>query len=185
MICTPTCPICLKNYSKECRPVVLQPCGHGGCTECIETLQSIHDESNCPICRENIISHRPNYDLREITDSVGMQESYWGRRLMETIQIPGQNICISEDIRKFCKILCYRIAVQFDEKEEMHKFCRIFLRTLRKADTTVDDAFSWLKVFRLPIEVHAYMVEQTLEFYENKYFLEKHDALWIMDAISI
>ena len=56
---------------------------------------------------------------------------------------------------------------------------------MMKSDVSIEDAMTWLKVFRFPPIVHRDMIEYVLEFFEKKYFLEKYDALWIMDAIRV
>lgn len=196
MICTPSCSICLKNYSKDCKPVILQPCGHGGCSTCIDTLQSREQDAKCPICRATIQASPPNYDLREITSNVERQHTYWGRRLMEIVDLPGNAIEISPSIEPFCKIICYRLSLDImlkeikdtmtsEQKIEIYRFKEIWKRAMIKSNICIEDAMSWLKVFELPYCVHQNMIEFVLEFYEKKYFLEKHNAMWIMDAIRV
>ena len=111
MICTPTCSVCYKNYSENVIPVTLQPCGHGNCSECANRIIE-SDNPSCPLCRASVVKHVPNYDLIEITEKVKLDTSFWGRRLMETVSIPGQTIEISEKIKPFCKILYCRLALE-------------------------------------------------------------------------
>ena len=115
---------------------------------------------------------------------------------MEIVDLPGHKIEISASIEPFCKILCYRISLDTilkeihdtmtrEQKKEIESFKQIWKRTMIKSDICVEDAMTWLKVFDLPICVHHDMIEFVVEFYEKKYFLERHDALWIMDAIRV
>ena len=196
MLCTPSCSVCLKNYSKECKPVVLQPCSHGLCETCVNTLKNRNENPLCPVCRTSIVQSKPNYDLREITNDVDRQDTYWGKRLMEIVDLPGQEIEINIQMEPFCKIVCYRLSLDslFDQitdnisneqQKELKKFKEIWRRTMMKSDVSIEDAMTWLKVFRFPPIVHRDMIEYVLEFFEKKYFLEKYDALWIMDAIRV
>jgi len=195
MLCTPSCSICFKNYYKDCNPVVIQPCGHGGCSVCIEKIR-IREDAKCPICRGPIENASPNYELREITNSVDRQDTYWGRRIMEIVDLPGQNIEISSNIEPFCEILFYRLTLDTlfqelkdtiteEQQEEIDKFKRIWTKTMLKSNISIEDAMSWLKIFDMPHCLHTNMINYVLEFYEKKYFLEKYDALWIMSAIRI
>lgn len=196
MICTPSCPICLKNYNQDCKPMTIQPCGHGGCEKCIDILFARHTNPTCPICRTNIEKKIPNYDLRTITDCVEADPTYWGRRLIEIVRMPGEEINISDSIRPYCQLLCYRFAFEpildeikeemtLQQQEEVDKLRYILTKCLHKNDVAIEDAYKWLKVLNVKPCVEIYLVEKILEWYETKYFLEKHDALWIIDALRI
>ncbi len=175
--------------------MTIQPCGHGNCEDCLRRISN-SDAANCPLCRTPILKYVPNYDLIEITEKVNRDTSYWGRRLMETVNIPGETIQISDSIKPYCKLLCYRLAISnvlkaidttmtLEEYEEVDKMKNIFTRCLHKTNANIEDAFTWLKVLNLPLSVHAYLVEEIAEWYDIKYFLEKNEAVWIMHALSI
>lgn len=195
MICTPTCSICYKNYSKQVVPTMMQPCGHGNCSDCINRIMEA-DNPTCPLCRTQITKVVPNYDLIEITENITLDTTFWGRRLMEIVAMPGQTIEVSEEIKPLCKMLCYRIALtdtfkkiketmNMEQTEEVNKFKAIITKCLYKADIDIHDAFMWLKVLKLPICVHSFLIEELSEWYEIKYFLEKQNASWIINAITI
>ena len=198
-ICTPICPICLKNYSKECTPVSLQPCGHGICTICISNLELRDECPNCPVCRTPIEGHAPNFDLKTMCDDVEIDPTYWGRRLVEVIHLPNQTIEISDEIRPFCKLLCYRIAYSdylndmsndtiswsHEDKEKVQKIIKVFSRCIKKNNIEIENAFKWIKVLNFKTAIENYIVNKILNFYEIKEFLEEKNASWIIDALSI
>ncbi len=54
------CKICFEQYNKnKHKPVILMQCGHSVCITCLNELTTFL----CPICREQIITSKPNYDL--------------------------------------------------------------------------------------------------------------------------
>ena len=96
-ICTPVCPICLKNYNKDVKPNILQPCGHGLCSTCIAKLEERDELIRCPTCRKIIETYTKNYDLRTICDDIETDPTFWGRKLMELVNLPGTEIfCIGK-----------------------------------------------------------------------------------------
>ena len=57
------------------------------------------------MCRVEIEHNTPNYDLIQITERVEYEDEYWGRRLLELIDIPGEEIQLSDKILPFSKLL--------------------------------------------------------------------------------
>lgn len=197
-LCTPTCPICLKNFNNECVPVTLQPCGHGGCQVCIQKLIERSEVASCPVCRTLIVNTTPNYDLKTITDEVESDPSFWGRRLLEILHLPGQQVVISEKIRPYTKLICNRLVYNRafrelgevstwgdDEKIIVNKIVKIFTNTMKKQETDIEEAFMWLKILNFNKHIDNYITAKILNWYEIKIFLDEMDALWIVDALSI
>lgn len=198
-LCTPTCCVCLKNYNKDVKPVSLHPCGHGICLHCISNLELRDEELKCPLCRKEITSHAPNYDMRTICDEIEADPTYWGRRLMEVVQLPGSQIEISDEIRPFCKLLCSRIVYSsifkyIDSESEnwtdeenlaVEKLLRIFSKCINKNNIEIDEAFKWIKALNFEIHFENYVFTKIINFYEIKHFLDEKNASWIIDALSI
>ena len=123
---TPICPVCRKNYSDKVKPISIQPCGHGICSICLNTLKEyvtheVDENGNptleetpvkCPTCRQTIIHHRPNFDLREITRNVNIDHisGYWERQIIQMCELKGIRIKFSKAVRKYAKPICMRIA---------------------------------------------------------------------------
>lgn len=198
-LCTPTCSICLKNYNKDVRPVSLQPCGHGICTTCIANLELRDELAKCPLCRKTIEGHTPNWDLRTMCDNVEADPTYWGRRLMEVVQLPGSQIEISDEIRPFCKLICTRIiygntlkyidpdSEHWNESEQecVEKLLRIFSRCINKNNVDIEESFKWIKALNFEMNLENYIFQKIINFYEVKQFLDEKKASWIIDALSI
>lgn len=195
-ICTPICPICYRNYNKGCQPRVYQPCGHGACAQCTTTLYVNDDQPKCPLCREEIEHNTPNYDLIQITENVEYEESYWGRRLLELIDLPGEEIQLSDKILPFSKLLCTRLVyadilkyvteIWSDrEKEDIENLKKVMCKTFRKNDVSFSDAHMWIDIMQLPTPVESHLKVFLLEWFKVKDFLKEKEALWVMDVFSL
>lgn len=198
-LCTPVCSVCLKNYNKDVRPVSLHPCGHGICKTCIGSLELREEIVKCPQCRCIVEKHQPNYDLRTMTDEVESDPTYWGRRLMEVVQLPGSQIEISDEIRPFCKLICTRIIYgntlkyidpdsdNWNESEEdcVQKILKIFSKCINKNNVQIEEAFKWIKALNFEMHLENYIYQKIINFYDIKHFLDEKKASWIIDALSI
>jgi hypothetical protein len=62
------CKICFENFNhKERIPITLMLCGHSVCLDCLAELkQQIYQ---CPLCRAEIISEKPNYAFLEFLET--------------------------------------------------------------------------------------------------------------------
>lgn len=198
-LCTPTCSICLKNYNKDVQPINLHPCGHGICTICLQTLQLRDELAKCPLCREIIEGSSPNWDLRTMCDNIESDPTYWGRRLLEVVNLPGTEIEISDQIRPFCKLICTRIIYSstfkyivtepenWNESEQncVEKFLKTFSKCINKNNIDIDEAFKWIKALNFEKHLEIYIFQKIANFYEIKLFLDEKKASWIIDALSI
>ena len=64
-----SCSICLEDYnSHTCRPVILNPCGHGTCETCL-TIWNRSNGRTCPECRARITSSAPNRTLIQLLEN--------------------------------------------------------------------------------------------------------------------
>lgn len=65
-----TCPICYELMAgKEHAPVLLFPCGHTFCAQCVGKLQGAPKDV-CPVCRARVTSKAPNVSLRNIINAL-------------------------------------------------------------------------------------------------------------------
>ena len=66
-IATNTCPICFELMSgKEQQPMLLFPCGHTFCAECLRKHMRQQQRQTCPFCRVKIASSAPNVSLQQV-----------------------------------------------------------------------------------------------------------------------
>lgn len=193
---TPICCICYRNYNKDIEPRTYQPCGHGACAECTTRLYVEQDDPICPQCRVPIEHNTPNYDLKNITDGVDRDSSYWGRRLMELINIPGTKIEISDNFRPFCKLICVRLIYtdtlnhlteiySDEEKDQIDNLKKVMCKTFRQNDVSLEDAYLWIDILSLPARVSTEYKSYLLGWYHKKEFLKEKDAVWLMDVFSL
>ena len=67
-----SCSICLEDYnSHTCRPVILNPCGHGTCETCLATWNRSNQSTGrtCPECRAHITSSTQNRTLIQLLEN--------------------------------------------------------------------------------------------------------------------
>lgn len=195
-ICTPICPICYKSYNKGCEPRVYHPCGHGACGQCTTRIYIDNDNPQCPLCRVEIEHNTPNYDLIQITERVEYEDDYWGRRLLELIDIPGEEIQLSEKILPFSKLLCTRLVyaetlkyvteIWSDrETEDIENLKKVMCKTFRNNDVILSEAYMWVEIMKLPTSVEAHFKVFLLEWFKIKNFLKEREAMWVMDVFSL
>jgi len=62
-----TCPICYElMIAPTYSPMILFPCGHTFCAECLQSHMVSHHRSKCPLCRQQIGSKALNHSLQDI-----------------------------------------------------------------------------------------------------------------------
>ena len=203
---TPTCPICLKNYTFNVVPKILYPCGHGICNKCLiefkEHEQDEHgsiDEIKCPQCREVIVQDFENYDLQHITNNVEFNSMpYWSRRLLEAVDTRGAIVDIDEKLLPFCKTLFTRLVYNDDiktlgkiktenwtecDREKVYSITRAFTQALTESHVSVDEALDWITVLNVPKRVETILLHDVNKYYTMKNFLKSRRAEWLMDAL--
>lgn len=211
---TPICPVCRKNYSDKVKPMVLQPCGHGICSICLTTLkeyvtQEVDENGNptleetpakCPTCRQSIVHHRPNFDLREITRNVNMDHvsGYWEKQIIQMCELKGVRIKFSKAVRKYAKPICMRIAYNetfvkmidapalwtTSERGAVMIMKNSLIRCVNNTGDELDTLCKWIGVLSFTKQVERYFIHFFLEWYEHKEFLMDVDGAWIMDVIT-
>ena len=203
---TPTCPICIKNYSSIVIPQILYPCGHGICQKCFDDFKTYEfeengnvDELKCPQCRQIIIQSFENYDLQHITNNVDLNSMpYWSKRLLEAVDTRGAVINIDEKLMPFCRTLFTRIVYNEDlktlahitvdkwtecDRQKVQSIIKAFLSALIKSDTQVNEALDWISVLNMPQRVEIKLLQDVNKFYTSRDFLKRMNAEWLMDTL--
>lgn len=210
IVVTPVCPICQKNYSETVHPMVLQPCGHGLCKICLLSLrehsENQYDEdgeeicAKCPQCREEIIEEKPNYDLREITQNVRVNNrlGYWEKQILDLSCMSGRKIFFSEELKPYSKIICVRLA--FDEvfvnmkmppsswtrpeRSAMLSMKNALIKSITKTNERLTVICKWIGLLAFPKDIETYFLKFFLQWYEYKNFLDKIDGAWLLDVLT-
>ena len=203
---TPTCPICIKNYSCTIIPKVLYPCGHGICNKCLIDYKD-HTEENgnninelkCPQCREVIVQEFENYDLQHITNNVNLNAlSYWSKRLLEAVEVRGVTVHIDDKILPFCKTIFTRIVYNEDlktlnftktenwsecDRQKVESISKSFINALSNSKIGVEEALDWVTVLNMPQRVEVKLLVDVNKYYTSKSFLKQMNAEWLMNAL--
>eukprot|EP00741_Cyanophora_paradoxa_P003520 tig00000711_g3418.t1 len=62
-----TCPICYDLMVPPAKsPIILFPCGHSFCEQCVTNHTQTHQRDKCPVCRTKIASQAQNVVLRQL-----------------------------------------------------------------------------------------------------------------------
>lgn len=197
----PKCPVCLRRYSPEVKPMILQPCSHGMCEVCITKYREIKDEEGedikCPKCREVVIEEKPNYDLIDTMPSQ-TEGNYWVKKLMDAFDETGVTIPVHRHVEELSKLLVTRInsdrqlqSLSNTEKEEWIQSDIKLIKSMKQElvdsvlelDIEFKELHGWIQVLNLPSCIENYLISEMLTVYENKEFLRQFNAEWLMDLI--
>ena len=75
-----TCPICYELMAgKVHQPMLLFPCGHTFCAECLRQHLDKLSRKTCPYCRETVASQAPNISLQQVIDGFVERQQAMGR----------------------------------------------------------------------------------------------------------
>lgn len=210
VVVTPICPICQKNYSENVEPMTLQPCGHGICKKCLRALKQHADDQfdddgevvprKCPQCRGEIIDDTPNYDLRDITQNVRVNNrlGYWEKQILDLSCMSGRKIFFSDQLKPYSKIICVRLA--YDEifvnmkmppslwtsqgKTAMLSMKNAFIRSITRTNEKMPIICKWIGLLAFPREIETYFLKFFLQWYEYKDFLDKVGGSWLLDVLT-
>lgn len=202
-VSTPSCPICHKQYNYRCKPMTLQPCGHGLCMSCLQVLQgnsSLDAIALCPLCRDPIENEKPNWDLREITNNVNhdLKTGFWENQILQMHCLRGRKVAFSKEVRAYAKAICVRLAYEDTfiamkrtstswsdvEVAAVSEIKNALVRSVLLADDNVDTALLWVNVLSFPACVENYLVKFFMKWFDSKDFLEELDGVWLLDAMT-
>ena len=160
-----SCPICLKQYSSEVDPYILQPCAHGVCKVCLDVLNDRGD--NCPVCRGVILRHTPNYDLR----SMFTPPEDWQRAITD--------LCVKEGVRPTVTNAMLPVTPLIVQRL-MHNPHLTDALTLLVRNMSAEDAYEWVEIlYPKDPEVHR----ELSRLVHNHSFLEKYKAGWLLEFL--
>lgn len=197
----PNCPVCLRCFDEIVVPYTLHPCNHGICRSCLTQLEiravTARQELKCPQCRSAVDDHKSNFDLKMITDSIKHKEDAcaWVNRLGTYRK--ADNVIISEPMRKYAKLIVLRITFEDlmdvladTDIDDWTLKEKLLLRELKQEITEIicenveedcETVLRWLKVLSFPLRVEKYLRLYVRRCFDNREFLEKNDATWILD----
>ena len=203
VVVTPSCPVCQKYYSVRVKPVTIQPCGHGICIHCMETLDDISHSGDlplCPLCREAIIRTKPNYDLREVTNNVSAYErcGFWEKQICNMQKLQGRKIAFSRELRLYSKPICIRLAYDdvianirdahinwtHDERDAIGVLKNALAHAVLQSDDDMEVVSSWIGVLSLPTVVETHLIKFFLQWFHSKHFLHELDGVWLLDVLT-
>ena len=202
-VVTPTCPICHKNYSNRVEPVVIHPCGHGVCAECMDALEDNVTDGNfplCPLCRQPALSNGPNYDLREVTSNVSPYErcGFWEKQICNMRKLQGRKISFAREMRLYAKAICVRLSyddVFVNIKTSVYEWTReerqavvalknALVRAALQSDDTIETLSKWVNVLSVTVIVETHLMRFFLKWYETKEFLNEIGGTWLLDVLT-
>tara|TARA_B110000008_G_C16954762_1_gene557714 strand:+ start:567 stop:1199 length:633 start_codon:yes stop_codon:yes gene_type:complete len=198
----PQCPVCLRRYSNDIKPMTLQPCSHGICEICVNKLRDISEEDNedeirCPKCREVVIEEKPNYDMISVMPSPSSNH-YWTQKLVDSCEESGISVVVHKNIEIMSKLLVSRI-VNDDRIQSLGHRTRTewtdtdiklvkglkqeFSDCIATLDMDFIEATKWIQVMNLPRDFESYFTSQLITIFENQRFLKEMQAEWLLDLI--
>lgn len=202
-VSTPSCPICHKQYNYRCKPMTLQPCGHGLCMSCLEVLKansSLDEVALCPLCRDPILTEKPNWDLREITNNVNHDQKtgFWENQILKMHCLRGRKVSFTKELRLYSKPICVRLAYEETfismkrtsaswtevEMAAMSEMKNAMVRSVLLADDNLDTALMWINILSFPTCVESYLVKFFMKWFDSKDFLEELDGVWLLDTMT-
>ena len=187
----PKCPVCLKRYSKEVRPLSLQPCSHGICEECLRNYRSVQDDVRCPKCREVIIEEKPNYDLIEMIPEA---EYNWSQQLVDIYDKEGVTLHVHDQVDVFSKVLLQRLlhTKEIDtfsdvdtNKYIINQMKKDLKQCIVASDIPFDEFLNWIDIMALPVTLEHIIIKFIIKIYKQKDFLKEMDAEWILEIMPV
>ncbi len=203
-VALPKCPVCLKRYSNDVKPMILQPCSHGICEDCVIRYREVKedddetdDEIRCPKCREVVIEEKPNYDMMEMM-SPPESNHFWVQKLVEGCEEAGLLVSVHRKVEVLSKLIVSRIinddriqSLGYKARSEwtgadiklVKGLKQEFSECIITLEMDFGEASNWVQVLDLPRDFESYITSQLVAIFENQRFLKQMDAEWLMDLI--
>lgn len=153
-------------------------------------------EMTCPVCREVVIEEKPNYDL---LNTIPKEErNHWTEKLVENCENIGMNVVVSDRIECMSELLVLRIInndriQSFSEKLRsewtggdimlVKQMKQAFIDSIIATDMDFSEVMRWIQVLALPNDFENYFTTQMMTVFENKKFLQRMEAEWLLDII--
>lgn len=169
---TNTCSICFElMLPKIHSPILLFPCGHTFCKECIEHNQRA-GKRTCPWCREKIVSQAINLSLQNIIVAYAKENN-----LKVVVEEKPQESYESQiemyELR--CKILKDEKELNLEEIDEINEKIekeeggqKILITEERKIEKRILEAEKELELVREHIKKSQISVDKLMKVLENK-----------------
>jgi len=153
-------------------------------------------EMTCPVCREVVIEEKPNYDL--LTTIPKEERNHWTEKLVENCENIGINVVVSDRIECMSELLVLRIInndriQSFSDKLRsewtggdimlVKQMKQAFIDSITATDMDFSEVMRWIQVLALPNDFENYFTTQMITVFENKKFLQRMEAEWLLDII--
>ena len=179
----PLCPVCHKPYSSDVTPVIVQPCCHGICRDCITTFIQDHEGKTCPTCRADITDITPNYDLREMCQNQLLPE--WTHQLIRVLPA-GTLIEFTPSIEDMAPLIYYRLRHNFisdDEECTLRKIKNCLTKLI--LEKPYDYILKWILALNFEEHMESILISFIAKQNENYKFLIEEGASWILPLIEM
>ena len=179
----PLCPICHKMYSIEVSPIIIQPCGHGTCSECISHYIDQHDGKTCPTCRADIIDVTPNYDLREMC--VEVTTPNWAEKILRIIPA-GSIIDFTENLRDMSQLIYYRLRNKYILEDDLNVILNMKNCIMRLVQQkSYEYILRWILALNFEDRVEKILIDHLAKQHDSYKFLKEENAEWLMSMIEL
>ena len=171
LMTTPRCQICHQQYSAQRVPFILQPCSHGMCKPCADEYIVVRGSTSCPTCRQTILRHSVNYDLKQMcTETL----DDWKKEFINTLgNKKGVRISIDDIILPAVPLIMCRLD---SNRSSLHD---AIVSLVRNADP--DDVYRWVDVLQFPQDWDVEtLCTKMLRHHE---FLDKQSAGWLLEFL--
>ena len=168
---TPRCQICHQQYSAQRIPYILQPCSHGLCKKCVNEYIVVRGSTSCPTCRQTIIRHTVNYDLKEMcTETL---EDWKSDFIASLGNKKGVRVSMDDAILPAVPLIMCRLD---NNRTNLHS---AIVSLVRNADP--DDVYRWIDVLQFPMDWDVENRSTKMLRYHE--FLDKQSAGWLLEFL--
>lgn len=168
---TVRCQICQCVYNAQRLPYILQPCSHGLCSDCVEEYIVKRNGSDCPTCRQTIIRHTLNFDLK---DTICVNLDNWKR---EFIRLLGKDsktrVTLSDEILPAVPLIMCRLE---NKRNDLHSAIVTLVR-----NCTSEDVYRWVEVLQFPNDWEVEL--STTKMLRHYDFLDAKNADWLLEYL--
>lgn len=168
---TPRCQICHCRYGVDKIPYVLQPCSHGMCKTCVDEYVVQRSNTTCPTCRQTILRHSVNYDLKTMcVEPLDGWKLKFKKCLNKHTDI---RVTIDDVILPAVPMIICRL--------EMNRNSLYDALTTLVRNCSPEDVYNWVDALQFPhdwdLDIH---VRRMLRHHE---FLEERSAGWLLELL--
>jgi len=168
---TAKCQICQNVYTSQRLPYILQPCSHGMCSKCVDEYIVKRSGSNCPTCRQTIIRHTLNFDLK---DTICVNLEQWKKEFLNLLRKDSNvKITLTDEILPAVPLIMCRLE---NRRSDIHTALVTLVR-----NCSHEDVYRWIDVLQFPNDWDVELtINKMLRHYE---FLEGKNADWLLEYL--